>query len=478
MNTFPSLKIKTQTKTHFRQPINNKSSILRFPSSVLLNSRIQNRLTSISKMMNKESVMEFLCGVPLLQRLPGSSIKRIADVVLVKNYEVGEFVVHKGETGDGVYFIWEGEAEVSLHAEEEEETNPEFVLKQQDYFGNRFSTSNQPADVIASTRLTCLVLPHEHCSLLKPRSIWCAEEGHETSSVESILHLDPIEVNLFQGITLPDAPKFGKVFGGQFIGQALAAASKTVDFLKLVHHIQAYFLLVGDYDIPIIYEVHRIRDGKSFATRRVDAIQKGNVVFTLLASFQKEEQGFEHQVAVMPLVPSPDQLLNLEELRERRIMDPRLPRTYRNKVAIRKLVPWPIEIRFCDPSTSTNQTKSEPSLRYWFRAKGKLSDDQALHRCVVAYASDLLFIEVSSNPHRRIGLKIRVLSLNHTMWFHRPVKADDWLLFAIESPTSYDARGLCMGRMFNMKGKLVASVAQEGLLRKAVSPDQAIRAKY
>ncbi|KAL9272864.1 Acyl-CoA hydrolase 2-like protein [Drosera capensis] len=145
----------------------------------------------------------------------------------------------------------------------------------------------------------------------------------------------------------------------------------------------------------------------------------------------------------MPSVPSPDQLLNLEELRERRIMDPRLPRTYRNKVAIRKLVPWPIEIRFCDPSTSTNQTKSEASLRYWFRAKGKLSDDQALHR----------------------------------MWFHRPAKADDWLLFVIESPTSYDARGLCLGRMFNMKGELVASLAQEGLLREAVSPDQVIRAK-
>ncbi|GAB2291012.1 Acyl-CoA hydrolase 2 [Dionaea muscipula] len=430
--------------------------------------------------MNRESVIEFLSGVPLLQRLPCSSLKKIADLVVVKHYDMGQFVVRKGEGGDGIYFIWEGEAEIlaegSGHAEEEIQW--ELLLKRHDYFGNGAPTTDQPADVVASSKLTCLVLPHEHCSLLQPWSIWCANEGQETSSVESILQLDPIEVNLFRGITLPDAPKFGKVFGGQFMGQALAAASKTVDFFKVVHHLQAYFLLVGDYDIPIIYEVHRLRDGKSFATRRVDAIQKGNVVFTLLASFQKEEKGFEHQEAAMPLVPSPDSLLSMEELRERRVVDPRLPRNYRNKVAVTKWVPWPIEIRFCEPSNSTNQTKSPPSIRYWFRAKGKLSDDQALHRCVVAYASDLIFIGVSSNPHRRRGLKISALSLNHTMWFHRPLKADEWLLFVIDSPSSYDARGLCLGQMFNMRGELVVSLTQEGLLREDKPRNQAIQAKY
>lgn len=427
--------------------------------------------------MNAESVTEFLGGVPLLQRLPSSSLKKIAELVNVKHYDSGEIVIHKGESKGGVYFVWEGEAEVYGYTEEE--IRPEFLLKRYDYFGNGAPTSEQQADVIASSKLTCLVLPSEHCDLLRPKSIWSADERHETSApVESILHLDPIEVNLFRGITLPDAIKFANVFGGQFIGQALAAASKTVDCLKIAHHLQAYFILVGDYDIPIIYEVHRLRDGRSFATRRVDAIQKGNLVFTLLASFQREEKGFEHQEAVMPLVPPPETLLSMEELRERRIVDPRLPRSYRNKVAMSEHTPWPIEIRFCDPNTSTKQTKSPASLRYWFRAKGKLSDDQALHRCVVAYASDLLLIDVSSHPHRKRGLKISVLSLNHTMWFHKPVKADDWLLFVIESPSAHGARGLCTARMFDRQGELLVSLSQEGLIREARTPRPAIRAKH
>ncbi|VFQ98627.1 unnamed protein product [Cuscuta campestris] len=268
--------------------------------------------------------------------------------------------------------------------------------------------------VIALTKLTCLVLRHEHCNLLQPKSIWNADKAVDKCPlVEHILHLVPLEVNIFQCVTLPDAPKFGKVFGGQFMGQALAAATKTVNCLKIVHSIRAHFLLGGDVDIPIIYEVHRVRDGKSFSTRRVDAIQKGNVVFTLVASFQKEE-GFDHQDALMPNVQDPETLLSMEEIRERRLTDHRLPRTYRNILATVEFVPWPIEIRFCDPSTGTSQTKSPPSLRFWFRAKGNLSDDQALHRCVVAYASDLIFASVSNNPHRKAGLKIATLSLDNS----------------------------------------------------------------
>ncbi|XP_050915802.1 acyl-CoA hydrolase 2 [Lathyrus oleraceus] len=325
------------------------------------------------------------------------------------------------------------------------------------------------ADVVALTKLSCLVLPHEHSALLRPESIRSAEKSLETCSpVEHILHLEPIEVDNFQGITPPDAPKSDNVFGGQLVGQALAAASKSVDCLNVVRSLHAYFLLPGDFNIPIQYKVKRFRDGKSFSMRKVDAIQKGNVIFTLLASFQKEELGFQHQEVSMPSVPTPDELVSMEELLEQLLTDPRHPITFRNEVATAQCIHWPVEIRFCEPTLETNQTKSPPSLRYWFRAKGKLSDDQALHRCVAAYTSDIIFLQVSMNPHRRRGLKMSVLSLDHSMWFHRPIRADDWVLYVIFSPTAFNARGFVTGQMFNQKGELLVSLVQEGLTRKHV----------
>ncbi|MED6159146.1 hypothetical protein PIB30_039656 [Stylosanthes scabra] len=402
--------------------------------------------------MDNHQVIQFLGCVPLLQRLPTSSVRKISQLLLVKHYEEAEYVAREGEPGDGVYFIWEGEAEVVGSVKDNDEIRPQFQLKRYDYFGYGFSNPVHQTDVIALSKLTCLVLPQEHLALLQPKSIWSAQKSIRTcSTVEDILHLEPME--------------------------ALAAASKSVDFAKLVHSLHAYFILPGDLHMPIVYKVDRLRDGKSFASRRVDAIQKGNIVFTLLASFQKEELGFDHQEVAMPSVPTPDKLLSMEELRERRLTDPRLPKTYRNKIATAKFIPWPIEIRFCEPSTSTNQTKSPPSLNFWFRAKGKLSDDQALHRCVVAYVSDLIFLQVTLNPHRKQGMKASSLSLDHAMWFHRPVIADDWILYVIFSPSAYNARGIVTGQMFNQKRELLASLVQEGLIRKVKGQTSATKSK-
>ncbi|WOL10110.1 hypothetical protein Cni_G18864 [Canna indica] len=404
--------------------------------------------------MDREAVVEFLGQVPLLQRLPGSSLRRIADVIQVRHYEPGEYVVREGQPVLGLYFIWEGQAEVSGSDIVEKGNRSELQLKQYDYFGYGTGGSIHQANVVALSKLTCLVLPDGHNNLLQPKSIWNAEGIPEDFClVEHILQMEPLDVDIFRGFSLPDAPQFGQVFGGQLIGQALAAASKTVDCLKLAHSLHAIFIVAGDVNLPIIYQVDRVRDGKSFATRRVVARQQGNAMFTLLASFQKEESGFVHQEAVMPHVPDPETLLSMEELRERRITDPRLPMHYRNTVARRNFFPWPIEIKFCETSDSTKQ--SHPSLKYWFKARGKLSNDPALHRCVVAYASDLLFSGVSLNPHRRRGVKASSLSLDHSIWFHRPVRADDWLLYVIESPSGSGGRGFVTGQMFNRKGEVI-----------------------
>ncbi|KAG8083095.1 hypothetical protein GUJ93_ZPchr0014g47131 [Zizania palustris] len=423
--------------------------------------------------MDREEVTEFLGQVPLLQCLPGSSLRRIADAVLVNRYEAGDYIAREGELVDGLYIILDGQAEVSAPANTEEENRPDYVLNKYDYFGYGTNSSVHQVNVVAVSKLTCFVLPNQYGHLLQPKTIWNAEDTPENSLLERILHLEPLEVDIFRGFTLPGAPTFRQVFGGQLIGQALAAASKTVDCLKAVHSLHTIFLIAGDNNLPIIYQVHRARDGTNFATRTVEAKQKGLVIFTLIASFQKVELGFEHQAAVMPDVPPPEQLLNMEEILERRLTDPRFPMQYRNSAAKKKFAPWPIEMRFCEDSTSQHK----PSLNYWFRARGNLSDDPALHRCVVAYASDLLFSGVSLNPHREKGLKIYSLSLDHSIWFHKPVKADDWLLYVIESPSAHGGRGFVNGRMFNRQGELVMSLTQEALIRRAKTAGQTTRAK-
>ncbi|XP_024992838.1 uncharacterized protein LOC112526686 isoform X3 [Cynara cardunculus var. scolymus] len=370
--------------------------------------------------MDSEAVIEFLGDVPVLQRFPSSSIRKIAQFVVVKRYNSGEYIFREEKTGDGIYIICEGEVEVSSAFRADNHECQVLQWRKFDYFTQNESVAEE--DIIALTKM-----------------------------------------NTFRGTTLQGAPKSSNVYGGQFMGQALAAASKTVHFLKILHSFHAHFLLAGDINIPIIYQVDRLHDVPNLATRRVNAVQKERLVFFLIASFHRGEEGYDHQEPTMPSMPDPEKLLPEHGLEEG---VKSLPNLQRIEVSTPTSVPWPTEIRPVDPVKHTRQTARSPSDVYWLRAKGKLPDDQALHRCVGAYFSDLLFIQISLNPHRRKGLSPSSISLDHSMWFHRDFRADDWLLYVIDSPTAYNARGFSRGQMFNRKGELVLSAMQVGVVRK------------
>jgi acyl-CoA thioesterase-2 len=259
-----------------------------------------------------------------------------------------------------------------------------------------------------------------------------------------LLDLEPIEVNLFRGLSPDDDRQ--RVFGGQVAGQALVAAGRTVD-RGAVHSLHAYFLRPGEPAVPIVYDVDRIRDGRSFTTRRVVAIQHGQAIFNLSASFHVDENGPEHRVP-MPSVPDPESLPPFEQ-HDRG---------------------GPIDIRYvsANPGDRRPGRPGPPQARVWLRADGRLPDDPLLHACVVAYASDLILLDTTLAPH---GLSIwsapgmMLASLDHAMWFHRPFRADDWLLYDVDSPVAHGARGFARGSVFARTGHLAVSVVQEGLVR-------------
>eukprot|EP00252_Welwitschia_mirabilis_P012171 TRINITY_DN27068_c0_g1_i1.p1 TRINITY_DN27068_c0_g1~~TRINITY_DN27068_c0_g1_i1.p1 ORF type:complete len:430 (-),score=83.90 TRINITY_DN27068_c0_g1_i1:130-1419(-) len=413
-----------------------------------------------------EAVLAFLGSIPLLQRLPILSLKKIAEVVRFKSFDKGDYLAREGEHGDGLYFIWKGEVEVSSSTEADVSGQAELLLREGDYFGHGNCREAYQVDIIALSKVTCLVLRDEHLHLLSAESIWDAtKDAGSCPEVEIILQLENLGGDIFRGTTVSNAPKFQNIFGGQLISQALAAATKSVNPLLLAHSLHSYFIQTGDVNLPIIYNVQRVRDGKSFSTRHVEAVQRGQLIFTLLASFHKPENSFDHQQS-MPSAPDPDSLMPREKIMESYMTNPRLPISYRNMLAKYYAIPIPIEIRHCEPPDILNITKREPRQMHWFRARGKLSDDYALHRCVAAYASDLIFLETSMRPHRQKGQRISMLSLDHSMWFHKPFKADEWLLFVMESPIASNGRGFNLGKMYTKSGELVVSVAQEGLTRR------------
>jgi len=268
-----------------------------------------------------------------------------------------------------------------------------------------------------------------------------------------LLDLEAIEVNIFRGVSPNEDGQ--RVFGGQVAAQSLMAAGRTVERGR-PHSLHSYFLRPGDPTVPILYEVDRIRDGKSFTTRRVVAIQHGRAIFNLATSFHVDEPGLSHQLP-MPDVPAPE---DLETLATR--LEP-----YRESLEDWFAKPHPIDQRHIGELPFSHGASKEPVQRLWIRADGVLPDDQLLHACVAAYASDMSLVDTMLAPHdvRWEDAEFMGASLDHCMWFLRPFRADEWLLYDMDSPSAYGARGLARGFLYTREGELVVSMVQEGLMR-------------
>ncbi len=282
-------------------------------------------------------------------------------------------------------------------------------------------------------------------------------------TLEALLHqldLETLEVNLFRGTSRDLGGK--SVFGGQVIGQALVAAERTVEG-RAPHSLHAYFLLPGDMAAPIVYMVDRLRDGRSFSARRVQAIQHGRPILSMIASFQVDEPGLEH-AEPMPDVPPPESLTSFSVLRERWLAEagpvhPRIVEALRTRGAI--------DFRPVQPLNPLRPVSAPPRQAVWFRFAERLPDEPWLHRCLLAFASDYNLIGTPLRPHGKSWFlqEMVVASIDHALWFHRPARVDEWLLYVMDAPSSQGARGLARGLVYDRVGRLVASVAQEGLMR-------------
>lgn len=275
----------------------------------------------------------------------------------------------------------------------------------------------------------------------------------------ALLALEPLEENLFRGQSHDLG--YRQLFGGQVLGQSLSAAYQTLSSNRQLHSLHGYFLRPGNAQHPVVYQVERMRDGGSFSARRITAIQKGEVIFCGMASFQEPESGFEYQI-VMPDVPGPEHLPTDVALMQR--WSERIPQRIRDRLPARK----PIELRPVGLQNPLDPDPQEPIQHFWLRADGPLPSVQAVHRYLLAYASDFFLVATALLPHG-VSLwqkDLQLASLDHALWFHQNVQADQWLLYSLESPWSGQGRGLARGHFFSQSGTLVASVAQEGLMRK------------
>lgn len=273
-----------------------------------------------------------------------------------------------------------------------------------------------------------------------------------------LLNLESLEENLFRGNSVTVGSKI--VFGGQVMAQALVAAMRTVPEDRVLHSLHGYFVLAGDLERPIVFQVEPIRDGGSFTTRRVRAIQKGEVIFVMSASFQKLQDGFDHQIP-MPTVSKPQDLVSWQELATQ--FGGFIPEGLKRFLNMER----PIEFRPVELINPAIPVKQEPFRHVWMRSKGVMPDDFRLHQSVLAYASDYNLLTTALQPHAEEASyeSVQIASLDHAMWFHRDFRMDQWLLYAIDSPSASHARGFTRGSIFTEEGKLVASVVQEGLLR-------------
>ena len=281
----------------------------------------------------------------------------------------------------------------------------------------------------------------------------------QVSELLDLLDLERLEVNLFRG----ESSSIGspRVFGGQVLAQSLSAAMRTVPEDRFVHSLHGYFVLPGSVEQPIVFEVDRIRDGGSFTTRAVKAIQNGAAIFHLTASFQKDQQGYDHQID-MPEVKPPGELVSYEGMAKQ--YGDALPDNIRKLLSIKR----PLEFRPVEFLNPFAQEKYDPFRNVWLKSNGDMGDRRREHSLVLAYASDYNLLTTALLPHGKAvdTRNIQMASLDHAMWFHRPFRADDWLLYSIDSPSASGARGFTRGNIFDADGRLVASVVQEGLVRR------------